>query len=412
MSLANADHSDMTLLGRRIVLGITGSIAAYKSALLARELRRRGAEVRVVMTPGATEFITPLTLATLVDHPVHSDFTEDEHAGVWTNHVELGIWGDLILVAPATANTLAAMVHGQCDNLLLAVLLSARCSVAVAPAMDLDMFTHDATQANLTTLAERGIDVIEPDSGPLASGLVGKGRMAEPNAIADHVATWFEGQMPLVGKRILITAGPTHEPLDAVRFLGNRSTGKMGFALAEVLSNKGASVTLVAGPVNLDTPPRVEQRIDVQTAVEMNDVVQNLWSSMDWGIGCAAVSDFRPSQTSNEKWHRGDVPPSVDLIENPDILAGMGQTKQAHQRLIGFALESDDGLKSATGKLERKNLDAIVLNTLKDKGAGFGHDTNKVSVHSRDGKSVSFELKSKYEVACDLVDLWMTTLNP
>jgi phosphopantothenoylcysteine decarboxylase/phosphopantothenate--cysteine ligase len=404
--------SDLTLAGRRIVLGITGSIAAYKSAVLARELRRRGADVRVVMTPGATEFITPLTLATLVDHPVHSDFTEDLDAGVWTNHVELGIWGDLILVAPATANTLAAMVHGGCDNLLQAVLLSARCPVAVAPAMDLDMYTHDATQANLKTLAERGVDVIDPGTGPLASGLVGKGRMAEPEEIADHVAARFAAELPWSGKRVVVTAGPTHEPLDAVRFLGNRSSGKMGFALAEVLAAQGADVTLVAGPVALSTPDRVRRRIDVETAVEMDEVVQGLWGEMDWGIACAAVSDFRPAHTSNEKWHRGEVPGVVELTENPDILKGMGATKQPHQRLVGFALETDSGEQSAMGKLERKNLDAIVLNTLMDDGAGFGHDTNKVRVLFQDGKSVSFELKSKYEVACDLVELWRTTITP
>ena len=411
MPLASSP-SERSLTGLRIVLGITGSIAAYKSAVLARELRRRGAFVRVVMTPGATEFITPLTLATLVDHPVHSDFTEDVDAGVWTNHVELGIWGDLILVAPATANTLAAMVHGGCDNLLQAVLLSARCPVAVAPAMDLDMYTHDATQANLKTLAERGVDVIEPGTGPLASGLVGKGRMAEPEEIADHLSARFSADLPWSGKRVVITAGPTHEPLDAVRFLGNRSSGKMGFALAETLAKQGAEVTLVAGPVALPTPDRVHRRIDVETAVEMNEAVQSVWADMDWGIACAAVSDFRPAQTSNEKWHRGEVPAAVNLVENPDILKGMGMAKQAHQRLVGFALETDSGVQSAKGKLERKNLDAIVLNTLMDDGAGFGHDTNKVSVLFHDGKSVSFELKSKYEVACDLVELWRTTITP
>ena len=411
MSLASTPSEPM-LTGRRIVLGLTGSIAAYKSATLARELRRRGADVRVVMTPGATEFITPLTMATLVDHPVHSDFTEDQDAGVWTNHVELGIWGDLILVAPATANTLAAMVHGGCDNLLQAVLLSARCPVAVAPAMDLDMFTHDATQANLATLKERGVEVIEPGTGPLASGLVGKGRMAEPEDIADHLEHWFSKDLPFAGKRVVITAGPTHEPLDAVRFLGNRSSGKMGFALAEALAAQGAEVTLVAGPVSLPTPDRVHSRVDVSTAMDMNDAVQKIWPRMDLGIACAAVSDFRPAVTSEDKWHRGDVPPAVELIENPDILAGMGATKQHHQRLVGFALESDDGVASAEGKLARKNLDAIVLNSLRDAGAGFGHDTNKVSVLFRGGKSVSFELKSKYDVAQDLVELWRTTLNP
>jgi len=411
MSLASTPSEPM-LTGRRIVLGLTGSIAAYKSATLARELRRRGADVRVVMTPGATEFITPLTMATLVEHPVHSDFTEDQDAGVWTNHVELGIWGDLILVAPATANTLAAMVHGGCDNLLQAVLLSARCPVAVAPAMDLDMFTHHATQSNLATLKERGVDVIEPGTGPLASGLVGKGRMAEPEDIADHLEQWFAKDLPYAGKRVVITAGPTHEPLDAVRFLGNRSSGKMGFALAEALAAQGAEVTLVAGPVSLPTPDRVHSQVDVSTAMDMNDAVQEIWPRMDLGIACAAVSDFRPAVTSEDKWHRGDVPPAVELIENPDILAGMGATKQHHQRLVGFALESDDGVASAEGKLARKNLDAIVLNSLRDAGAGFGHDTNKVSVLFQGGKSVSFELKSKYEVAQDLVELWRTTLNP
>ena len=339
-----------------------------------------------------------------MDHPVHSDFTEDEHAGVWTNHVELGIWGDLTLVAPATANTLAAMVHGGCDNLLQAVLLSARCPVAVAPAMDLDMFTHEATQSNLQTLADRGVRVIEPGTGPLASGLHGKGRMAEPEEIADEVAAHFASALPWAGKNVLITAGPTHEPMDAVRFLGNRSSGKMGFALAEVLANAGAQVTLVAGPVHLATPDRVHTRIDVQTAVEMNDAVQQHWADMDWGIACAAVADFRPAQTSAEKWHRGDMPEAVELAKTRH-LGRHGQRQIEHQTLVGFALESDDGLASAQGKMARKNLDAIVLNSLKDDGAGFGHDTNKVSVHFRDGKSVSFELKSKYEVAQDLVEL-------
>jgi len=396
----------MPLTGRRIVLGITGSIAAYKSAVLARELRRRGAEVRVVMTPGATEFIAPLTLATLVERPVHSDFTEDADAGTWTNHVELGLWGDLVLVAPATANTLAAMVHGTCDNLLLAVLLSARCPVAVAPAMDLDMFTHPSTQANLATLRERGVLVIEPEEGPLASGLVGKGRMAEPENVADHVESWFQRTLPWSGTRVLITAGPTHEPLDAVRFLGNRSSGKMGYALAEALADQGALVHLVSGPVALDVPARVVECVRVETAVEMNDAVQSRWKDMDLGIACAAVADFRPAQTSPVKWHRGDVPKAVELVENPDILGGMGAAKQPHQRLVGFALETDHGEASAKAKLARKNLDAIVLNTLADDGAGFAHDTNKVTVHDKDGKCVSFELKSKRDVARDLVALW------
>lgn len=398
------------LSGRRIVLGITGSIAAYKSAVLARELKRRGAEVRVVMTAGATEFITPLTLATLIDRPVHSDFTEDEHAGVWTNHVELGVWGDLIVVAPATANTLSAMVHGQCENLLQAVLLSARCPVAVAPAMDLDMFTHASTQDNLRILESRGVDIIDPGTGPLASGLVGKGRMAEPKDIADQVEAHFQRTLPWSHKRVLITAGPTQEPLDAVRFLGNRSSGKMGFALASAFADQGALVTLVAGPVSLATPERVHRRIDVSTAVEMNNAVQTCWADMDMGVACAAVADFRPTLTSDSKWHRANMPEAITLEENPDILHGMGQSKSDAQRLVGFALETDEGLDSAKGKLVRKNLDAIVLNTLQDNGAGFAVDTNKVTVLNKDGQALKFDLQAKDELAQKLVDLWRTTL--
>lgn len=410
MPLASLSHTG-PLTGRRIVLGLTGSIAAYKSATLARELQRRGAQVRVVMTKGATEFITPLTMATLVDHPVHSDFTEDEHAGTWTNHVELGLWGDLILVAPATANTLSAMVQGQCDNLLQAVLLSARCPVSVAPAMDLDMFQHASTQSNLKVLMQRGVDVIDPGTGALASGLVGKGRMAEPEDIAQHLEQWFQRALPFSGKRVLITAGPTHEPLDAVRFLGNRSSGKMGFALAQSFADQGAVVTLVTGPVALPTPDRIQARIDVQTAREMSDAVMSHWAQTDIGVACAAVADFRPAVTTAAKWHRGDVPQAIELKENPDILNAMGASKEAHQFLVGFALETDDGLESARGKLQRKNLDAIVLNTLQDDGAGFAVDTNKVTVLSRDEKSVSFELKPKDEIARDLVELWRTTLT-
>jgi phosphopantothenoylcysteine decarboxylase / phosphopantothenate---cysteine ligase len=410
MPLASLSHTG-PLTGRRIVLGLTGSIAAYKSATLARELQRRGAQVRVVMTKGATEFITPLTMATLVDHPVHSDFTEDEHAGTWTNHVELGLWGDLILVAPATANTLSAMVQGQCDNLLQAVLLSARCPVSVAPAMDLDMFQHASTQSNLKVLMQRGVDVIDPGTGALASGLVGKGRMAEPEDIAQHLEQWFQRALPFSGKRVLITAGPTHEPLDAVRFLGNRSSGKMGFALAQSFADQGAVVTLVTGPVALPTPDRIQARIDVQTAREMSDAVMSHWAQTDIGVACAAVADFRPAVTTASKWHRGDVPQAIELKENPDILNAMGASKEAHQFLVGFALETDDGLESARGKLQRKNLDAIVLNTLQDDGAGFAVDTNKVTVLSRDEKSVSFELKPKDEIARDLVELWRTTLT-
>ena len=397
-----------TLLGRRIVLGITGSIAAYKSAFLARELTRRGAEVRVVMTPSATEFITPLTLATLVDNPVHSDFTESVEKGTWTNHVELGLWGDLFLVAPCTAATMSAMVTGACDNLLQAVFLSARCPVMISPAMDLDMFTNPATQQSLKTLSDRGILIIEPASGPLASGLEGKGRLEEPEIIAERVEDFFSENLPLTGKKVVITAGPTREPVDAVRYIGNRSTGKMGFAIAGRLADLGAHVTLIAGPVNLPTPDRVAERINIETAEELYEETMKVWPKMDAGIACAAVADLRPMKASDKKMHKDEFPDAVELEKTPDTLKAMGDSKAPGQTLMGFALETDNGIESAKGKLERKNLDFVVLNTLQDPGAGFNHDTNKVTVIKRVGLDTemrSFELKTKKEVARDLVDM-------
>ncbi len=397
-----------SLLGRRIVLGITGSIAAYKSAFLARELTRRGAEVRVVMTPSATEFITPLTLATLVDNPVHSDFTESKDKGTWTNHVELGIWGDLFLIAPCTAQTMSAMVNGACDNLLQAVFLSARCPVMIAPAMDLDMFTNEATQHSLHTLQERGIEIIEPASGPLASGLEGKGRLEEPEIIVGRVEDFFDSSLPLKGKKVVVTAGPTQEPIDAVRYIGNRSSGKMGFALAERLADLGAEVTLISGPVALDTPPRVAHRINISTAQELYEAAMKVWPKMDAGIACAAVADLRPKGATGKKLHKDEFPDIVELEKTHDTLASMGSSKYEGQILMGFALETDDGVDSAMGKLDRKNLDFVVLNTLADDGAGFSHDTNKVTVIKRVGVDTemrSFELKSKKEVARDLIDI-------
>lgn len=400
------------LLGRRIVLGITGSIAAYKAALIARELIRSGAEVRVVMTPSSTEFITPLTLATLVDNPVHSDFTENKDKGTWTNHVELGLWGDLFLVAPCTAETMSAFVTGACNNLLQAVFLSARCPVMIAPAMDLDMFTNAATRCNMEALESRGVEIIEPASGLLASGLEGKGRLEEPEIIVEKVEQFFDENLPLRGKKVVVTAGPTHEPVDAVRFLGNRSTGKMGFALAGRLADLGADVTLIAGPVTLTTPTRVNTRIDIQTAQELYEATMGVWAKMDAGIACAAVADLRPSTAVDVKLHRADLPDAIGLEETPDTLLAMGKSKKEGQLLVGFALETDDGVGSAKGKLDRKNLDFVVLNTLADDGAGFGHDTNKVSVIKRAGgdtEMLSFELKSKEEVAKDLIDVIFIT---
>ena len=409
-------NDQLTLRGRRVLLGITGSIAAYKSAFLAREMIKRGAEVRIVMTPSATEFITPLTLATLVGNPVHSDFTESLESGAWTNHVELGLWGDLFLVAPCTAQTLSFFAQGACTNLLQAVFLSSRCPVAVAPAMDLDMFTNASTQENLKTLSERGIKIIEPTSGALASGLDGKGRMEEPDVIADFVEAFFLSNMPLSGKKVVVTAGPTEEPIDSVRYLGNRSTGKMGFALASRLADLGASVTLISGPVNIKTPQRVAERIDVSTAQEMYDATTRIWPSMDAGIACAAVADMRPVNPANKKLHRGDLPDSILLENTPDTLLEMGRTKSSHQVLMGFALETDsveESLKSAESKLTRKNLDFVVMNTLADKGAGFNHDTNKVTVLQSVGPHTEkriFELKTKREVAYDLIELLSTLL--
>lgn len=400
------------LLGRRIVLGITGSIAAYKAALIARELIHSGAEVRVVMTPSSTEFITPLTLATLVDHPVHSDFTEDKDKGTWTNHVELGLWGDLFLVAPCTAETMSAFVNGTCGNLLQAVFLSARCPVMIAPAMDLDMFTNAATTSNMEALKARGVEIIEPASGLLASGLEGKGRLEEPEIVVERVEQFFEGNMPLRGQKVVVTAGPTYEPVDAVRFLGNRSTGKMGFALAGRLADLGADVTLIAGPVTLSTPPRVKTRVDIQTAQELYVATMEVWPKMTAGIACAAVADLKPAAAVDMKLHRDDLPDAIELEETQDTLLAMGKSKKDGQLLVGFALETDDGIASAKGKLVRKNLDFIVLNTLADDGAGFGHDTNKVSVIKRTGvdtEMLSFELKSKEEVAKDLVDVIFKT---
>jgi phosphopantothenoylcysteine decarboxylase/phosphopantothenate--cysteine ligase len=393
-----------SLHGKRILLGISGSIAAYKSAVLARELQRRGAEVRVVMTPGALEFITPLTLATLTGHPVHSDFTENKESGEWTNHVDLGLWGDLFLVAPATANTISAFVNGSCDNFLQAVHLSSRCPICVAPAMDLDMFSHKATQNNLNILRERGVGILEPEIGFLASGLEGKGRMLEPQKIADWLELWFQERATLKNKKVLLTAGPTQEPIDSVRFIGNHSSGKMGYALASALIQQGAEVHLISGPVQLKPPSGVASITLVQTADEMMKAASKDFDSYDIAIATAAVADTRPKSHSEKKLHRSELPTSLELEPTPDILAFWGQQKAPHQTIIGFALETDDGVASAMGKLKRKNLDFIVLNSLATKGAGFGTDTNQISIFNSDGKAYSFDLKSKTEVASDIID--------
>jgi len=395
------------LKGRRVVLGVTGSIAAYKSAFLVRELVKAGAEVRVVMTPGAREFITPLTLGTLSGHPVHSELTDDREAGTWTDHVELGLWGDVVLVAPATAHTLASMVEGRGDSLLLTVLLSAKCPVVVAPAMDRDMFTHPATTANLDALRSRGVHIIEPEEGELASGLEGKGRLADPVRIREELTAWFRNHAPLLGYRALITVGPTHEPVDAVRFIGNRSSGRQGVAIAMELARRGMTVDLIAGPIDLATDhPGIDRR-DVGTALEMNAAAQKALSAHapDVVIGTAAVSDVRPSAPIDGKAAKGDLPDHLGLTENPDILAGLNAAVPADCFKVGFALAHDDGLEAALRKKDRKDCDLVVLNSLADKGAGFGHTTNRVRfVHGPD-RIDSFELKSKDAVAVDLAEV-------
>lgn len=396
-----------SLSGRRIVLGVTGSIAAYKSAHVVRELVKSGAEVRVVMTPGAKEFITPLTLGTLSGHPVHSELTEDRNAGTWTDHVELGLWGDVILVAPVTAHTMAGMAEGRGDNLLLTVLLSAKCPVVIAPAMDRDMFTHAATAHNMDTLRERGVHIIDPDTGELASGLSGKGRMAEPERIRTELTQWFTDRMPLLGYHALITSGPTHEPIDAVRFIGNRSSGRQGSAIALELARRGMSVDFISGPSSFQTDHPGIRRVDVGTALEMQDAARAALESTppDTIVGTAAVADFRPSSPREGKASKSELPDQLALTRNPDILADLNAHAPTACFKVGFALAHGDGKEAALRKLKAKLCDMVVLNSITDKGAGFGHTTNRVDfVHGPD-RIDSFELKTKEAVAADLADV-------
>lgn len=395
----------MSLQGKHIVLGITGSIAAYKSAILTRLFVKRGAEVQIVITPAGKEFITPVTLSALSGRPVISEFFASGD-GTWHSHVDLGLWADLMIVAPATASTLAKMAHGVADNMLITTYLSMKAPVFVAPAMDLDMFRHITTSRNIERLKRDGVQVIEPTEGELASHLEGKGRMEEPEHIILLIEQFFAVQNDLQGKKILITAGPTYERIDPVRFIGNFSSGKMGFSLAEECAQRGAEVLLIAGPTALKTMhPRIG-RIDVESAQQMHDAAVSAFPQMDAAILSAAVADYRPLRSRPEKMKReGQEEFSLTLTTNPDIAASLGQMKEAHQALIGFALETNDELLNARKKLERKNLDFIVLNSLQDEGAGFGGDTNKVTILSREGNKTSFGLKSKKEVAKDIVDI-------
>jgi phosphopantothenoylcysteine decarboxylase/phosphopantothenate--cysteine ligase len=389
------------LQGKKIILGVTGSIAAYKSAQLIRLLVKEGAEVKVIMTALAKEFITPLTLATLAKNPVLVDFFDPTN-GDWNSHVDLGLWADAYLVAPATANTIGKMATGIADNLLLTTYLSAKCPVFIAPAMDLDMFAHPAMQRNLEALKSIGNMIIEPSFGELASGLEGKGRMEEPENIVQYLDDFFT-KKPLIGKKILITAGPTYEKIDPVRFVGNYSTGKMGYALAEVCAMQGADVCLVSGPVQLKTKHRNIERIDVESANEMYEEVLNRFYGMDGAILCAAVADYTPVEEAQLKLKREKEDLILELKPTQDIAAAVGEMKTDSQFLVGFALETNNEEVNAFVKMEKKNFDFIVLNSLQDKQAGFGYDTNKISIIHRDGSKKEFELKNKIDVAEDII---------
>lgn len=391
------------LESKNIILGVTGSIAAYKSASLIRLLVKEGANVKVVMTDTAKKFITPLTLATLSRNPVLVEFFDPEN-GNWNSHVSLGLWADLYLIAPATANTIGGMVAGTADNLLLTTYLSARCPVMVAPAMDADMYAHPSTQRNMERLRDMGNIVIAPDAGDLASGLIGKGRMAEPEAILKEVKRFFAaGTGFWKGKKVMVTAGPTYEKIDPVRFIGNYSSGKMGFALAGVFAACGAEVTLISGPVSLELPDTGINRINVESAEEMYSEVMRHYAGQDVLVMSAAVADFSPLRKETSKLKRGKDRLVLELMPTRDIAAEVGRLKKETQLLVGFALETDDELKNAVGKLERKNMDVIVLNSLNDEGAGFMKDTNKVTLIGKSGEREEWPLMSKREVAEKLV---------
>lgn len=391
------------LTGKKILVGVTGSIAAYKTALLIRELVKLEADVKVIMTSASTDFISPLTLSTLSKNPVAIEFVKN-NLGEWENHVELGLWADLFIIAPATANTISKMAHGNCDNLLLASYLSARCPVWVAPAMDLDMFTHPTTTHNLNILKQQNVNVIEPTSGELASGLEGKGRMEEPEIIAQLINEHFNQSSILNKKNIIITGGPTFEAIDPVRFIGNHSSGKTGVILADECAKRGANVTLVLGPSNQKVKHPNVNVINVNSADEMLKAVKNVWSKMDVGIFSAAVADYKVEQPAQQKIKKNDDVFTLKLVKNPDILYWAGQNKAKHQYLVGFALETNNEIENAQKKLIKKNLDLLILNSLNDKGAGFKHDTNKVTFVKPNNNLTNFELKPKTQMGIDIVN--------
>ena len=389
------------LANKNILLGVCGSIASYKSATLTRFLVKAGANVKIIMTSEATHFITPLTLSTLSKNPVLVNYFDPE-SGVWNNHVELGIWADLMIIAPASANTLAKLANGLCDNLLSAAYLSAKCPIFFAPAMDLDMWKHPATQQNMNTLVSFGNILIKPVYGELASGLIGEGRMSEPEDIIEFVSGELKKKLPLSGKVALVTAGPTYEAIDPVRFIGNHSSGKMGFAIAEELSELGASVTLITGPTSLNLSDKSIKRIDIISAEEMLHAALSAFPDSTIAILSAAVADYRPAEASDIKIKKQDLTLNLALVKTVDILATLGKKKKRGQILVGFALETNNEVENAIGKLEKKNLDFIVLNSLRDDGAGFKNDENKVTIIDNKLLKESFLLKSKRDVAKDI----------
>ena len=388
------------LQNKKILLGITGSIAAYKTAILTRLLIKAGAEVKIVMTSSAKDFVTPLSLSTLSKNPVFADLSENDS---WANHVMLGHWADVMLIAPLSCNTLAKMATGLCDNLLMAVYLSATCPVVVAPAMDEDMWHHGTTKNNLKTLSSFGNHIIPVENGELASGLVGEGRMAEPEAIVNWLNVFFLNENELSGKKILITAGPTYEQIDPVRFIGNHSSGKMGVAIAEEMKKRGGDVTLVLGPTNIQANGGIKT-IHVTSAAEMFAACEKIFPSIDIAIMSAAVADYTPAQVAKEKIKKTENDFAVPLTKTKDILKTLGGLKTKNQVLVGFALETNNEKENALQKLQSKNADMIVLNSLQDPGAGFGHDTNKITIFDKTGKAYPFDIKSKKEVARDIVN--------
>lgn len=392
------------LSGKKIVLGVSGGIAAYKTATLVRLFIKAGAQVQVIMTPASKDFVTPLTLSTLSKNPVHSTFyNEDEENASWNNHVEIGLWADLMVIAPATANTMSKMANGTCDNLLLATYLSAKCSVYFAPAMDLDMYKHPSTLASFSKLQSFGNIIIPAESGELASGLSGEGRMAEPENIVSFIENDIAGKLPLRGKKILITAGPTYEAIDPVRFIGNHSSGKMGFEIAKEAAKLGAEVTLVSGPSHLNISDKSIKLIRVISADEMYNACHDYFENTDVAIAAAAVADYRPKNVASQKIKKAESSLTIELEKTKDVLASLGEIKK-NQFLIGFALETENEIENAKAKIQKKNLDLIVLNSLQDDGAGFGTPTNKVTFIDKDFNVEPMDLKSKEKVAQDILN--------